>query len=217
MPAPISNFKINVQPRNFNMTFNAGIPNASQSPGLFPAQNQTNMTRLKAIIGADHQFNDTTVPDTDGVHKQVTYINRATPGTLPANTNSILYAKEDANGASQLYFYNGATDTAITPIGSLKFTGNSGSLAPGGTFAIPGLPTNYTGTGYVWYDATKVFNYDNFFNVGGLVYINSLDSNTSNLDPAPPSLGFIGTALNVQNNNSFFNRVVYWSLTINEV
>ncbi len=96
------------------MTFNPSVPNAAQSPGLFPAQNSTNFTRLKTIINADHVFNDT-AQTTDGLHRQVTLINRATPVVLPAGSNGILYSKLDTLSATQLNFWNGVTNFQITP------------------------------------------------------------------------------------------------------
>lgn len=111
------------------MTFNPSVPNAAQSPGLFPAQNSTNFTRLKTIINADHVFNDT-AQATDGVHRQVTLISRATPAVLPAGTNGILYSKVDTLGSSQVYFWNGAVDYQVTPTMAIRAAvnfSNSGS------------------------------------------------------------------------------------------
>ncbi len=100
------------------MTFSANVPNAGQSPGLFPAQMNTDLTRLKEIINAEHVFNDTkptpSTSDTDGVHRQVTTINRADPITLIDDTNAILYTKA-VDGTSQLFFYNGASIQQVTP------------------------------------------------------------------------------------------------------
>jgi len=73
------------------MTFDPNIPNAGQSPGLFPPQNNQNFARLKTIINADHVFNDTTQA-TDGYHRQATMIARAQPVALPTGSNAILYS-----------------------------------------------------------------------------------------------------------------------------
>ncbi len=118
------------------MTFDPSVPNANQSPGLFPPQNSTNFTRLKAIISGDHIFNDTQNVNTDGKHLQVTLLNRATPGSLPAGMNGILYSKT-ASSVTQLFFYNGITDYQLTPpvtptvriLASVNFigTGSSGT------------------------------------------------------------------------------------------
>lgn len=93
------------------MTYNPSIPNAAQSPGLFPAQAQTNFGRLQTIINADHVFN-TTSAATDGIHKQVTMLNRSSPGSLPAG-NGILYSRNIA-GTSQLFWYNGSAQRPLT-------------------------------------------------------------------------------------------------------
>ncbi len=65
------------------MSYNTNIPNPTQSPSLFPGQATTNWTRLKTIINADHQFNDS-VASTDGYHKVVRWVNQA--GALGDNT-----------------------------------------------------------------------------------------------------------------------------------
>lgn len=113
------------------MTFNVTVPNAAQSPGLFPAQNNTNNQRVKDIINADHNFVDTFAAN-QGAHKQVTYINRAVPGSLTAGTNGVSYTK-DVNGIPQLYFYNGVTDQQITP----KIEIYSGTITIDGSTTSP--------------------------------------------------------------------------------
>lgn len=95
------------------MTFNIIVPNQGSSPGIFPAQNNTNFLRLKDIINNDHNFTDSSSLS-QGIHKQATFINRNTPVGLPAG-NGILYSQADTTGASQLHWYNGATDVQITP------------------------------------------------------------------------------------------------------
>ncbi len=127
------------------MTFDPSVPNAAQSPGLFPPQNSTNFTRLKTIINADHVFNDT-AQTTDGVHRQVTLIARAVPGALPAGTNAILYANVDTLGATQLRFYNGANDVLITPSVSIRAVvnfNNSGTIRS--QFNVTSVTHNGTG------------------------------------------------------------------------
>ncbi len=106
------------------MTFDPSVPNANQSPGLFPPQNSTNFTRLKAIISGDHIFNDTQNVDTDGKHLQVTLLNRATPGSLPAGMNGILFSNT-ASSVTQLFFYNGTSTVQITPgiVAAANFNG----------------------------------------------------------------------------------------------
>ncbi len=97
------------------MSFSTNVPNASQSPGLFPAQNQTNLTRLKTIISQDHVFNNTANASTDGIHKKVSLQTRASTPSTPAGAASVLFTKADGGGTPQLHFYNG-TDYTLTPI-----------------------------------------------------------------------------------------------------
>ncbi len=99
------------------MSFDPNIPNAGQSPGLFPAQMNTDLARLKTIINAEHVFNDT-AGVTDGVHRQMTTINRADPVSLIPGTNAVLYTKSKS-GASQLFFYNGVNIQQITPFAQI--------------------------------------------------------------------------------------------------
>ena len=116
------------------MTYNAGTPNANASPGVFPTQANTNFTRLKTIINAEHVFNDTTQAD-DGVHKQVSLVTRATPGSLTSGTNGMAYVTQ-INGVGQLFFYNGSTDEQISD-GYLKSTALTVSASYGNVAAIP--------------------------------------------------------------------------------
>lgn len=106
------------------MTFDTTVPNASQSPGLFPVQNSTNFTRLKTIINADHVFNDT-AQSTDGLHRQCTMLTRAQPVALPMGSNAILYSWIDAFGQTQLRYYNGTNDFQLTPgiVAAVNFNG----------------------------------------------------------------------------------------------
>ena len=95
------------------MTFNVTVPNSAQSPGLFPSQNNDNFQRIKDIVNADHNFVDTAATN-QGAHKQVSFINRSSPGSLPAGIQAIEYTK-DVSGVPQLFFYNGVVDQQVTP------------------------------------------------------------------------------------------------------
>jgi len=100
------------------MTYDPNVPVATQSPGAFPTQANTNWARLKTIIKADHVFNDTEpVPSTDGFHKQVTMLVRGEPSPPISPADAILYSKLDANSLPQLWYYNGTTDLQMTPFG----------------------------------------------------------------------------------------------------
>ena len=130
------------------MTYDVNVPNAAASPGLFPLQNNTNYARLKTIINADHVFNDTG-QSTDGFHRQVTMISRATPVGLPTGTNGILYAKVDGLGQNQLFFYNGNADFAITAANAESVI--SGEVDVDGTFKnTSAIPPNSFGEIFMW-------------------------------------------------------------------
>jgi hypothetical protein len=115
------------------MTYNPNAPNASQSPGLFPTQANTNFGRLKTLIQGDHQFNDS-VQTTDGKHLQVTLINRAVPSSLPAGTIGMVYART-ISGVRNLYWYDGTvveqlTNTAlVNPVPVLAAVNFDGTTA----------------------------------------------------------------------------------------
>lgn len=92
------------------MSFNTIVPNGAQSPGIFPAQNNANFTRLQKIISGDHQFNNS-VAANDGCHKQATYINKPTdqlPVTsLPTGTNLMSFAKTTFDTVPDLWLFDG--------------------------------------------------------------------------------------------------------------
>lgn len=130
------------------MTFSIVVPNATQSPGLFPAQNNTNFQRLKDIINNDHNFTDSTSLS-QGIHKRVTLINQATPIGLPAG-NGILYSQADGTGASQLRWYNGASDTQITAVGQILIGAGSKALTTVSSGNMFTVPANSFGYIYMW-------------------------------------------------------------------
>lgn len=66
------------------MPYKTNAPNAAQSPALFPAEGVDNFTRLKAIITANHKFNDSAAVD-DGYHQNIQMI----PIAVPANNGTI--------------------------------------------------------------------------------------------------------------------------------
>lgn len=133
------------------MTFNTNVPNAGQSPGLFPPQNNTNFDRLKVIINNDHVFNDTSpLPtlDTDGRHRQVTLISRSDPGGfLPAGTNGIIYSKLGASGSSSPWWFNGGYYPMTTVIAMVNFDGTGAVGAQTIRSAYNVASVNKTATG----------------------------------------------------------------------
>lgn len=132
------------------MSFNASVPLNSDSPSIFPAQNQTNMGRLQTIIGADHQFNLSAAAD-DGYHNLVHLTQQAPAGALAAVGR--LYVKS-AGGAINLFYMDDAgLEYQITPvsIAPTKVTGSvalAGSATSGTVYTIP---NNSQGTIFVNY------------------------------------------------------------------
>jgi hypothetical protein len=102
-------------------------------------------------------FNDSTAV-TDGIHRQMTTINRADPVTLIAGTNAVLYTKAVA-GVTQLFFYNGASIQQVTPFANVvkamvNFDGTLAGpvIAPRSQMNIMTVTKNGTG------DYTLTFN-----------------------------------------------------------
>lgn len=128
------------------MTYNTTVPNAGQSPGLFPAQNNTNFSRLKTIIDADHNFLDTAA-DAQGAHNQVTFIDRADPSSLLTGTDSIIYGKTASDGASELWFYEGSVNNQV----NWRELSGTVAISSTSTYAnIATVPANAFGTVFMW-------------------------------------------------------------------
>ncbi len=87
------------------------VPVATQSPGLFPAQGQTNFTRLKAIIDRDLNFTDSSTA-TQGCHKQVTFLPRLDPSEPPTSSDippgaiSMIYSKRASDLVPEIWYSN---------------------------------------------------------------------------------------------------------------
>src|ERR1700743_2456561 len=93
------------------MTFNASVPLNSDSPSLFPTQNQTNMTRLQTLLGADHQFNLSAAAD-DGYHNLIHLTQPAPSGALAATGR--LYSKS-SSGINLFYMNEAGQEYQVTP------------------------------------------------------------------------------------------------------
>ena len=104
------------------MTFDANIPLASDSPADFPAQSQTNYSRLKTLIGNDHQFNDASAAN-DGYHNIINMTQQA-PGAGVAAIGQ-LYAKTAGTYVQLFYMDDNGRDYQVTPgiIASVNFNG----------------------------------------------------------------------------------------------
>lgn len=198
------------------MSYAIIVPNAGQSPGLFPAQNNANFNRLKTIINSDHVFNDTAQAD-DGIHRQVTLVNRsAAPVGLVTGANAMLYSFPDSNSATQLYWYDGATIQQLTPyqfllpiriVDTRAFAGNE-------TFTIyadPGF--RYCGTAWAMITNSIIFRFYNILR-SDTNDIHELDSNSGS--SSRPTLSFSGNALQITNNDSN-PQTLTWSLIINRI
>lgn len=197
------------------MTFNPSVPNASESPYLFPPQNSANFTQLKKIINADHVFNNT-AQDSDGFHRQCTMRTRATPGSLPTGGNGIFYCFTDSNGQTQIAWYNGNTNQVLTPydtllpiriVGSSSFTGNQTKTI----FADPGYIYAGTAHGLVDGESSAVFA---TILRSGTNWAQRIESNTEST--TRPSILFVGNDLKMTNGSSSPANLS-WSLIINRI
>lgn len=194
------------------MTFSISVPNATQSPGLFPAQNNTNFQRLKEIINNDHNFLDT-AGAAQGIHRQTTLINRSAPGGLTAG-NGILYSALDSNSLSQLNWYNGVSNRQITP-GVISVSA-SASLINGASTTILADP------GYA-YQAWLFANIDG--SSGNPVLASAVHfSNNANTviqittvgNAGPFSFSYVGNDLKVTNGSGVVNTII-WTIMVNRL
>jgi hypothetical protein len=195
------------------MTFDASVPLNSDSPALFPAQNQDNMSRLQTIISADHQFNLSAAAN-DGYHNLIHLTQQAPSGALAATGR--LYVKS-SGGLIQLFYMNDAgTEYQVTPdyVNSPIKVSGSASLASGASQTILNVSYNYTGFGVALIDATSVQRTYNFSRSGAATDIHELDTNTGGV--SRPTLQFSGTNITIKNNDSGVQTVV-WSLMINRL
>ena len=185
------------------MTFNITVPNAAQSPGDFPPQNNANFKRLQKIINAEHNFTNTEA-DSEGIHKQCTFINRGLPTALPAG-NGILYAKADATGTSQLNWYNGSTNQQLTP-GVLVVSSSASVNASAEEFIFKDPGYNYV---------AKVFVLSSPLKTNGTNAI--LFGSTGNTVPTALA-GFIPIFYSAKDlkikNNDTTTQTIYWTLEV---
>lgn len=107
------------------MTFNPSVPLNSDSPSIFPTQNQTNMGRLQTIIGADHQFNLSASAD-DGYHNLVHLTQQAPSGVLAAVGR--VYAKSSAGRIHEFYMDDTGAEYQITPAMPIRAAVNFNGL-----------------------------------------------------------------------------------------
>ncbi len=112
------------------MSFNAAVPLNSDSPSIFPSQNQTNMARLQTLLGADHQFNLSAAAD-DGYHNLIHLTQQAPSGPLASIGR--LYGKSSASRIHAFYMDDTGEEYQVSPTmpirAAVNFVGN-GALGP---------------------------------------------------------------------------------------
>lgn len=103
------------------MTYNPLVPLNSNSPAIFPAQNQANFTRLQTLLGADHQFNLSAAPN-DGYHNLIHMTQQAPTGALAATGR--LYVKSAGSFIQLFYMDDNGRQYQVTPgiIAAVNFT-----------------------------------------------------------------------------------------------
>ncbi len=113
------------------MTYNAGIPQATDVISESQGQLLTNFTQLNTIFGFDHvTFNDATAADR-GKHDQLTLVQAAGDSATAVDENA-LYSKNDG-GNTRLFFRQENNGTVI------QLTGADPVLAAAGSTFLPGL------------------------------------------------------------------------------
>lgn len=146
------------------MTYDVNVPNASQSPGVFPAQNNTNFTRLLTIINEDHKFNLSAASD-DGYHKIIHYINQSgtfgdntptpIPGTGLGYTKTVSTSGTTVATGEHFCFHQGTSGVAanevclsIWPVrAAVNFDGTAaiGAITPRMAFNVTSVTKNAVG------------------------------------------------------------------------
>lgn len=192
------------------MTYNPSVPLSTDSPSIFPAQGQANFTRLKTLLGADHQFNNS-VAANDGYHNLIHMTQQAPSGTLAATGR--LYAKSTAGLIQLFYMDDAGTEYQVTPDyadSPQKITGTD-SLASMATMTI--LSVSYDYQGWASCMASPLASVRTY----SMARISSLTSIVSVTGSSPAiTLAFSGTDLQITN-NSLITQTVVWSLMVNRL
>jgi hypothetical protein len=139
-------------------------------------------------------------------------INRDTPVGLPAG-NGILYSQADSGGASQLRWYNGATDVAITPPianAPFKVTGSVVLASDTTSGTVYTVPANSQGTIFVNYisPAGNFYRYYMFYRSSTATVGSQLILDSPNT--GKPDIRISGADLKVYNGNDNTRTVGYW-------
>lgn len=199
------------------MTYSTGVPDANASPGAFPAQGQTNFTRLKTIISANHAFNDGSSSD-DGYHELVEW-NTTASASVSASSILQTFANQPTANIGTLLFNNCTNSNAALSgfKGVMAPIGNVTGLSIGASSSTPILDL----TGITYLDAiisvsgllNSTFNqrlvhfsYDGTFST----ITNFTSGVTSNFQ-----VSFSSPNLIIQNINATVGLTnVYWSMQI---
>lgn len=194
------------------MTFSITVPNAAQSPGLFPAQNNTNFSRLKDIINNDHNFTNSAAA-AQGIHKQATFINRAAPAGALAAGNGILFASQ-IDGTSQLSWYNGVKTYQLTPVnaGPIAIVG-SVSVTAGSTSPVLITTTgkNYFATMFSQYSNNNSATYEAIFQYGSPPGSSAQKVNMETFGGSErPNSNVSLNSIRVRNNDTVDRTILYY-------
>lgn len=121
------------------ITYNLGIPAASNNPSVDQPNMLTNNNNIATYVTVDHVGFNTSG---SGWHNQVTFAGPQSPST-PSNPLSILYTKNDGNGNPQLNFINtqNIINTSAANGSVILF---AGMILKWGTYSTGGDGTNIT-------------------------------------------------------------------------
>ena len=136
--------------------------------------NSQSVAPNNGIILVDHlATGDNGLSTSDGFHKQVSLLNRATPANLTnavnaQNSNGIAYTKNDTAPSAlnpQLHFYNGVNDFQLTPCLPLRawasFTVAAGVVTVLASFNVVNIA--YNGVGIYTINLTNAIPSANYF------------------------------------------------------
>lgn len=144
------------------MTFNAGKPSSGESPALFPAENQANMSRLQTMFSEDHQFN-TTAASNDGWHKILHWVQQSglidplnPSAAAPNNTGGppIAWEQLDAYSVARPWFRDANAGNVISMGAFNEIRGTIALTTTAVVVVTP--PANTFGMIYLWNPATGV-------------------------------------------------------------
>jgi hypothetical protein len=192
------------------MTFNASVPLSSDSPSIFPPQNQGNMARLQTLFSGDHQFNLTAAAN-DGYHNLIHMTLQAPTGVL-ASTGR-LYVKT-ATSVVQLYYMDSAgIEYQITPIAAAptKITGSvalAGSATSGTVYTIPDNSQGTIFVNYITPNAGDFYRYYLFYKSGTTFTERVLLAASSNT--SRPDISISSSNIRIVNGNSSARTVGYY-------